>query len=183
MLAKGPLEAEIGRLVDRVSDESRETLEAALRDAFDMGWRAHAAAVALATSDLDHPPTVVADEAQPEATKASATGVQDSVEASLSEMLRAWEAREASTRPSRETQPGIVLEIVSRHPRGLTSMEIIEAVRRGKLHITSAAVRTSLHRLKGKNLILSQSRRWYPAPMRVGNAGAAAPAQANRDGD
>lgn len=67
----------------------------------------------------------------------------------------------ASARGLRQSGKAIVLGLIQRHP-GLTGVELVEKAKKEKTPIAERALRTSLHRLRHKDgLITNREGRWY----------------------
>src|ERR1700686_2661860 len=111
MLAKGPThEAELSRLVNDLCSGTHDAVEAALRAAFELGWRSHAAAV----NALDSPPNAPEIVATP--TEAEPVAERD-VPAGLADIIN-----------PPDTQTNLVVEVVKGRRNGQTSMQVIEIV-------------------------------------------------------
>jgi hypothetical protein len=162
MLARGPtIEAELIRLVNETCDDSRAAIDAAVREAYQLGWRAHAAAIA----EFDNP---LVETTPPQSAAETTPPPANSTEPAQ------------SSASSVDSQPALVLELLGKQRvRGMTSMETIDAVHRIWPHVSAAAVRTVLHRLKINRQVYSVGGKWFLANSGPRNAGVSAPAHGN----
>lgn len=152
MLAKTPSwEAELSLLADEACETSRPALEAALREAFAAGWRAHAAAIA----EFDNPPTIL-----------------DTAEILGDERP---EAVSSPSSPDSKSDIDMVFDTIKSRRGGRTSMDIITSVQDVNPDVSAAAVRTYLHRLKLRGQIFSRAGKWFPVPIGEGNVGGISP--------
>lgn len=123
----------------------REVIEPIKRERYSAGFRAAVAALRAAIEKIESE--------GPEEAAAVAGGGKTGVI-----MLRSPHSRSG---PKQGTTPWYVLNVVKSRP-GLTSGELMEAVKDAGLGAPPGSIKTNIFRLKERNFIVARHGKWFP---------------------
>jgi len=168
MLAPGiPKSTEVDHLINDVGSAVRKAYAAG----YAAGWRAAAKASADLLNELPLDDTPYDESPQ-----------EDDNDFAIEESETPENSPAPAGQPTPGSYPDLLLGILKEHPTGLTTHEIVKAVRdTGRQNIGRAVIRTTLHRLRtNSKLVDARYGKWFPVGNAdKGNAGAQPPAQRN----
>jgi len=128
--------------IDSLLAEAAERIK---REAYAAGWRDAIAAINKAASDLVDPNT--ADDIEIRNTKEAPTTIGRPQNGKM---------------PKQGSTPWEVIQVVKRHP-GMSTVQIIEALKENSHAAPEGSIRTSIFRVKNRRFIVARHNKWYPA--------------------
>lgn len=155
--------ARLWKEIEKLKAEAYERGKAeAWEEAFTRGWREATIAIsrAAASVQLQNMPTVTV---MPSKTN------QPNAVARHTPSLKTKRVRSARAATS---SPTIVLEAIKRQP-GMSGIEVLSSVHIAGHMLEERTMRTALHRLKKRSLIVNREGKWFPASGEEAGAGTA----------
>ena len=123
-----------------------EAAEKMKREAYAAGWRDAIAALTKSMNELVDPATMgnfEIGDAQPVASGAISRTTNSKL-------------------PKQGSTPWEVLQVVKKRP-GMTTVQVVEAMKTGGHSAPEGSIRTSIFRMKTRKFIVARHNKWYPA--------------------